>query len=73
MTVDERLDSRLYSTESLHATTALHFEQIEKLTANQGSPNHKLREIAATMSEIAFAVLRQEKRSGKLDGAADEV
>ncbi len=62
MTIDQRLEFLLQSTESLHATTALHSEQIEKLTK-------KIDAIASLISDLSLSVLDHERRLGKLDGA----
>ena len=64
MTIDQRLEFLLQSTESLHATAQEHSLAIDKLTG-------KLNQIANTMSDLAIAVLQHERRLGKLDGGGE--
>ncbi len=79
MTIDERLEFLLQSTESLHANTQLleataatHTEQLAKVIKGMEITDHRFRELAATVSEIALALLSHERRLGKFDGAPDE-
>jgi prefoldin subunit 5 len=65
MTIDERLEFLVQSTESLHSTTLEHSAQIAKLTT-------RFEQVAETMGDLAIAVLNHERRLGKLDGAGEE-
>jgi hypothetical protein len=78
VTIDERLEFLLHSTEFLHAnsqlleaTAARHDEQLAKVIKGMEITDHRFRELAATVSEIALAVPNHERRLGKLDGAPD--
>jgi uncharacterized coiled-coil protein SlyX len=72
MTIDERLEFLLQSTESLHSTTLEHSAQIAEHSAQIAKLTTRFELVAETMSDLAIAVLHHERRLGRLDGAGQE-
>jgi len=72
MTIDERLEFLLQSTESLHSTTLEHSAQIAEQSAQIAKLTTRFEQVAETMSDLAIAVLNHERRLGKLDGAGEQ-
>jgi len=79
MTIDERLEFLLQSTESLHSTTLEHSAQIAEHSAQIAEHSAQIAKlttrfelVAETMSDLAIAVLHHERRLGRLDGAGQE-
>jgi hypothetical protein len=72
MTIDERLEFLLQSTESLHATALEHSAQIFEHSAQIAKLTTRFEQVAETMGDLAIAVLNHERRLGKLDGAGEE-
>jgi phage shock protein A len=79
VTIDQRLEL-VQSTESLHATTALHSEQIARnseqidlLTAAVGRLERKFEQMASTLGEVSILALNHERRLGKLDGGGEAI
>ena len=78
MTVDERLEFLLRSSESLHATARLTTDQLADLARETADLTRKMADLTrkfdgmvGTMSDIALAVLNHERRLGKLDGGGE--